>query len=292
MKNLEESRCGTIAIIGRPNVGKSTLLNKILGEKLTITSSKPQTTRHQILGIKTQTHTQAIYIDTPGIHPNTQRRLSRAMVRSAINALINVDIIGFVIEAQRWTVDDDAILERLKQQETPVLLIVNKIDKIKDKTQLLPFLQSCSKKMSFLAIVPVSAQKGKNIDELEKVIADALPIAEFTYSADQLTDRSSCFLAAEFIREKLMRCLYEELPYWLTVSIEQFNEQKKIIKISAIIWTERSSQKAIIIGKNGALLKKIGTEARRDMETCFGKKVYLALWVKVKAGWSEEEGSL
>ena len=292
MKDLEEIRCGTIAIVGRPNVGKSTLLNKILGEKLTITSSKPQTTRHQILGIKTQTNTQAIYIDTPGIHSNTQRRLSRAMVRSAINALINVDIIGFVIDVSRWTADDEAILERLRQQEHPVLLIVNKIDKLKNKSQLLPFLQSCSEKMSFLAIVPVSAQKGKNIDELEKVIAAALPIAEFAYPADQLTDRNSRFLAAEFIREKLMRCLYEELPYWLTVSIEQFNEQKKMIKISAIIWTERSSQKAIIIGKNGELLKKIGTEARIDMEDCFGKKVYLELWVKVKAGWSDEPGSL
>jgi GTPase len=291
MKNLAP-HCGTIAIIGRPNVGKSTLLNKILGEKLTITSSKPQTTRHQILGIKTEGNTQSIYIDTPGIHPNTQRRLSRAMVRSAINALVDIDMVGFVIEANRWTAEDDAILERLKQQECPVILIVNKIDKIKDKTRLLPFLQSCYEKMPFLAVVPVSAQKGKNVDELEKVISEALPIAEFIYPPDQLTDRSQRFLAAEFIREKLMRSLYEELPYWLTVSIEQFVEQKKIIKISAIIWTERSSQKAIIIGKNGELLKKVGTEARMDMETCFGKKVYLALWVKVKAGWSEEEGSL
>lgn len=292
MEKSEETHCGTIAIIGRPNVGKSTLLNKILGEKLTITSSKPQTTRHQILGIKTEGQTQSIYIDTPGIHPNTQRRLSRTMVRSAINALIDVDTIGFVIEANRWTAEDDAILERLKQQEHPVILIVNKIDKIKDKSRLLPFLQSCHEKMSFLAIVPVSAQKGINIDELEKVIAAALPIAEFIYPPDQFTDRSQRFLAAEFIREKLMRSLYEELPYWLTVSIEQFVEQKKIIKISAIIWTERSSQKAIIIGKSGELLKKVGTEARADMETCFGKKVYLELWVKVKAGWSEEEGNL
>jgi GTPase len=287
-----ETHCGTVTIIGRPNVGKSTLLNKILGEKLTITSPKPQTTRHQILGIKTEGQTQAIYIDTPGIHPNTQRRLSRAMVRSAINALIDVDIIGFVIEANRWTADDDAILERLKKQEKPVILMVNKIDKIKDKTRLLPFLQSCYEKMPFLAVVPVSGQKGQNMDELEKVIALALPVAEFIYPPDQFTDRSQRFLAAEFIREKLMRCLYEELPYWLTVSIEQFAEQKKIIKISAIIWTERSSQKAIIIGKNGELLKKVGTEARKDMEACFGKKVYLDLWVKVKAGWSEEEGSL
>lgn len=291
MKKLE-TQCGTIAIIGRPNVGKSTLLNKILGEKLTITSSKPQTTRHQILGIKTEKNTQFIYIDTPGIHQNTQRRLSRAMVRSAINALIDVNIIGFVIEANRWTTEDNAILDRLKQQEQPVILIVNKIDKIKDKNRLLPFLQSCQEKMDFLAIVPVSAQKGKNIAELEKVIGKALPIAEFIYSPDQSTDRSLRFIAAEFIREKLMRSLYEELPYWLTVSIEQFVEQKKIIKISAIIWTERSSQKAIIIGKKGELLKKIGTESRMDMETCFGKKVFLELWVKVKAGWSEEEGSL
>lgn len=291
MKNLA-SHCGTIAIIGRPNVGKSTLLNKILGEKLTITSSKPQTTRHQILGIKTEGNTQSIYIDTPGIHPNTQRRLSRTMVRSAINALEGVDIIGFVIEANRWTADDEAILERLKKQEHPVILIVNKIDKIKDKSRLLPFLQSCYEKIPFLAVVPVSAQKGKNMDELEKVIVAALPIAEFVYPADQFTDRSQRFLAAEFIREKLMRSLYEELPYWLTVSIEQFVEQKKIIKISAIIWTERSSQKAIIIGKNGELLKKVGTEARMDMETSFGKKVYLECWVKVKAGWSEEEGNL
>lgn len=287
-----ETHCGTIAIIGRPNVGKSTLLNKILGEKLTITSPKPQTTRHQILGIKTEARTQYIYIDTPGIHQNTQRRLSRAMVRSAINALIDVDIIGFVIEANRWTAEEDAILERLKKQKQPVILIVNKIDKIKDTNRLLPFLQSCYEKMVFLAVVPVSAQKGKNINELEKVIADALPIAEFVYPPDLFTDRSQRFLAAEFIREKLMRCLYEELPYWLTVSIEQFVEQKKIIKISAIIWTERSSQKAIIIGKKGELLKKVGTEARMDMEACFGKKVFLELWVKVKAGWSEEEGSL
>ena len=291
MKNLA-SHCGSVAIIGRPNVGKSTLLNKILGEKLTITSSKPQTTRHQILGIKTDTQTQSIYIDTPGIHQNTQRRLSRAMVRSAINALIDVDIIGFVVEANRWTAEEDAILERLKQQQQPVILIVNKIDKIKDKSRLITFFQSCYLKITFLAVVPVSAQKGKNIKELEKVIAEALPIAEFIYPPDQYTDRSQRFLAAEFIREKLMRSLYEELPYWLTVSIEQFVEQKKIIKISAIIWTERSSQKAIIIGKNGELLKKIGTEARMDMETCFDKKVYLELWVKVKAGWSEEEGSL
>ncbi len=291
MKN-QKTHCGTIAIIGRPNVGKSTLLNQILGEKLSITSAKPQTTRHQILGIKTEANTQAIYIDTPGLQQNIQDRLSRSMVRAAINALVDVDVIGFVLEAGRWTGEDEAILARLKQQKHPAVLIVNKVDKVKDKTRLLPYLQSCYEKMSFLAIVPVSAQKGDNIDELEKVIAQALPLAEFTYSKDITTDRHPRFLAAEFIREKLMRSLYEELPYGLTVSIEQFEEQKKIIKIAAIIWTGRPGQKIIIIGKKGELLKKVGTEARKDMEACFGKKIYLNLWVKIKTtGLEEEAGS-
>ena len=289
MENTQTTtRCGTIAIIGRPNVGKSTLLNKILGEKLSITSAKPQTTRHQILGIKTQENTQSIYLDTPGLHQQTERRLSREMVREAINALANVDVIGFVIEAGRWSSEDEAILERLKQQAHPVILIVNKVDKIKDKTRLLPFLQSCYGKMPFLAVVPLSAQKGDNVAELEKIIAKQLPVAEFVYPADQFTDRNQRFLAAEFIREKLMRALYKELPYWLTVVIEEFAEEAKLIKISAVILTERSGQKAIIIGKKGELLKKVGTEARLDMQRCFGKKVYLSLWVKVKAGWSEE----
>ncbi len=283
------TRCGTIAIIGRPNVGKSTLLNKILGEKLSITSAKPQTTRHQILGIKTQDTTQWIYIDTPGLHQKTERRLSREMVREAINALVNVDVIGFVIEAGRWSSEDQAILERLKQQALPVILLVNKVDKIKDKARLLPFLQSCYEKMPFLAVIPISAQKGDNIAELEKIIAEQLPLAEFIYPPEQFTDRNQRFLAAEFIREKLMRALYKELPYWLTVVIEEFVEEKKLIKISAIILTERPGQKAIIIGKKGELLKKVGSEARLDMQQCFGKKVYLNLWVKVKAGWSEEQ---
>ena len=290
MKN-QKTHCGTIAIIGRPNVGKSTLLNQILGEKISITSAKPQTTRQQILGIKTEANTQAIYIDTPGLHQNAQGRLSRSMVRAAINALVDVDVIGFVLEAGRWTGEDEAILERLKLQKHPVVLIVNKVDKVKDKTRLLPYLQSCYEKMPFLAIVPVSAQKGDNIDELEKVMANALPPAEFIYSKDMATDRSQRFLAAEFIREKLMRSLYEELPYGLTVSIEQFEEQKKIIKIAAIIWTERPGQKIIIIGKKGELLKKVGTEARKDMEACFAKKVYLNLWVKVNTACLEEEAS-
>jgi GTP-binding protein Era len=288
MENTQ-TYCGTIAIIGRPNVGKSTLLNKILGEKLSITSAKPQTTRQQILGVKTQQNTQWIYIDTPGLHQQAVQRLSRTMVREAINALTKVDVIGFVIEAGRWTSEDDAILQRLKQQQHPVILIVNKVDKIKDKARLLPFLQSCYEKMPFLAVIPLSAQQGDNVAVLEKTIAEQLPVAEFIYPTDQYTDRNQRFLAAEFVREKLMRSLYKELPYWLNVVIEEFIEEKKLIKISAVILTERPGQKAIIIGKKGELLKKVGTEARLDMEQCFGKKVYLNLWVKVKAGWSEED---
>lgn len=287
MKN-NQTRCGSIAIIGRPNVGKSTLLNKILEEKLSITSAKPQTTRQQILGIKTRENTQWIYIDTPGLHQSTSRRLNREMVRAAVSALAKVDVIGFVIEAGYWTSEDEAIVERLKQQEYPVILIVNKVDKIKDKTRLLPFLAKCAEKMSFLAMLPLSAQKGDNVAELEAVIAKQLPLGEFVYPVDQLTDRSQRFLAAEFIREKLMRALYKELPYWLTVVIEQYEESDKLIKINAIIWTERTGQKAIIIGKKGELLKKVGTGARLAMQQCFGKKIYLTLWVKVKAGWSED----
>lgn len=288
MANNQKTRCGTIAIIGRPNVGKSTLLNKILGEKLSITSAKPQTTRQQILGIKTRENTQWIYIDTPGLHQQTQRRLNREMVREAINALVAVDIIGFVIEACRWTAEDQAILERLKQQEHPVILIINKVDSIKDKTRLLPFLEACNEKMSFLALIPISAQKGYNVTALEESLAKQLPLAAFIYPCDQFTDRNQRFLASEFIREKLMRFLYKELPFWLTVVIEKFEEAKNVIKISALILTERPGQKAIIIGKKGELLKKVGIEARLDMERCFGKKVYLNLWVKVKPGWSEE----
>jgi GTPase len=288
MENTQiTTRCGTIAIIGRPNVGKSTLLNKILGEKLSITSAKPQTTRQQILGIKTEENTQWIYLDTPGLHQQTQRRLNREMVREAINALSNVNVIGFVIEAGRWTSEDEAILERLKRQEQPVILLVNKVDKIKDKTHLLPFLKICHEKMAFLAVLPISAQAGDNVGVVEKLMAEQLPLSAFIYPSDQRTDRNQPFLAAEFIREKLMRTLYKELPYGLSVVIEAFKEEKKLIKINALILTERPGQKAIIIGKKGELLKKVGTEARLDMQQFFGKKVCLHLWVKVKPGLSE-----
>jgi GTP-binding protein Era len=288
MQNSQPVRCGTIAIIGRPNVGKSTLLNKILGEKLSITSAKPQTTRQQIIGIKTRENIQWIYIDTPGLHQQTRRRLSREMVRDAMSALTKVDVIGFVVEAGRWTSEDEAILERLKRQAQPVVLILNKVDKIKDKTRLLPFLAACSEKMAFLAIIPLSAQKGDNVVELEKTVAERLPIADFSYPADQFTNHSQGFLVAEFIREKLIRALHKEIPYQLTVVIEQFEEQAKLIKINAVILAERPGQKAIIIGKKGALLKKIGTDARLDIQRCFGKKIYLNLWVKVKAESSKE----
>jgi GTPase len=277
------TRCGTIGIVGRPNVGKSTLLNKILGEKLSITSAKPQTTRQQILGIKTVGNTQWIYIDTPGLHQQTQQRLSRNLISEAMSAISCVDVIGFVVEAGRWLAEDDFILRHLKQQQQPIVLIVNKVDRIKDKALLLPYLQGCYEKMPFFAIIPLSAKRGDNVDALEKALALPLPVAEFIYPAGQITDLSQRFLATEFIREKLMRILYKELPYGFTVDIGEFTEQDKLIKIKAIIWIERESQKAIVIGKKGELLKKIGSEARLEMQRCFRKKVYLNLWVKVKA---------
>lgn len=288
----EMTRCGTVAIIGRPNVGKSTLLNSILGEKLSITSAKPQTTRQQILGIKTEGNTQTIYIDTPGLHQQSQNRLSRHLVRDAVNAVNEVNVIGFVVEAGRWTSEDQAILERLCGQNHPVILILNKVDKIKDKTRLLPYMKTCYEKMDFLAVIPLSAQKGDHIDVLEETIARHLPVAEFVYPNDQLSDRSQRFLAAEFVREKLMRYLYKEIPYGVSVMIEQFEEKKRMIHISAVILVTRLGQKAIIIGKGGEVLKKIGSQARLDMEACFKRKVYLNLWVKVQGKSGEEKNTL
>ncbi len=287
----EKTRCGTVAIVGRPNVGKSTLMNYILGEKLSITSAKPQTTRQQILGIKTEETTQTIYIDTPGLPQASKNRLQRSLVRDAINVVAEVDVVGFVIEAGRWTEADQTILERLREQNHPVILILNKVDRIKDKTRLLPFMKICAEKMNFLAMIPLSAQKGDNIGVLEETIAHHLPYAKFVYPRDQLSDRSQRFLAAEFIREKLMRALHKEIPYGVSVVIEQFEEKKRMIHIHAVILAARLGQKAIIIGKGGEVLKIIGSQARLDMEACFKKKVYLNLWVKVQGKGGEEKNS-
>lgn len=287
-----EYRTGYIAIVGRPNVGKSTLLNKILGLHLSITSRKPQTTRHRILGIKTTADFQAIYIDTPGLHKGYKGAIHKYMNQEATNALNDVDVVVFLLDGMQWTEEDDYVLKNVKRAGVTTILALNKVDLIKDKDRLLPYLEKVSQKMDFAEVVPISANKGSNVEALEAKIASSLHNSPAYYDEEQLTDKSDRFLAAELIREQLMRLLGQELPYSVAVEIEAFEEQPKIIKISALVWTERKNQKSIIIGQNGQQLKEIGKMARLSMERLFNKKVYLKLWVKVKEGWSNDERAL
>lgn len=293
MNKLKENfRCGYVSLIGRPNVGKSTLMNYVLGQKISITSHRPQTTRHRILGIKTTDSVQIVYVDTPGIHDNETKAMNRYMNRTAGASFKDVDVIVLLVEAMRWTDEDELVIKRLAHITTPVILAVNKVDLIKKKDQLLPFIEKIKNKYDFKDIIPLSAIKGDNIEGFEKLISDYLPESEAFYSEDQITDRSSRFMASEIIREKLMRNLAQELPYNLTVEIEKFTADSKLLDIAAVIWVERDNQKAIIIGKKGDKLKSIGTKARIDMEKMFQQKVFLQLWVKVKSGWSDDERAL
>lgn len=289
MVESKHFRCGFAAIIGRPNVGKSTLLNCIVGQKITITSSRPQTTRHKILGIKTLPAGQIVYVDTPGLHRGGKSAINRYMNRTAKTAMIDVDVVVWVIEALRWTEGEQDILTGLAKTAAPVILAVNKVDKIDDKGALLPFLQEVAQKRVFAAIVPLSARGGDNVDRLEAEVLALLPEGAALFPEDQVTDRSERFLAAELVREKLMRRLGEELPYAVTVQIEEFSEQNGVLHIHAVIWVEKESQKSIVIGKGGAMLKELGRRARVSMEQVFGAKVFLKTWVRVKESWSEDE---
>lgn len=288
----KDPRCGYVALIGRPNVGKSTLLNRILGQKISITSRRPQTTRHRVLGIKTEAPVQTIYVDTPGIHAYNGRAINRHMNRAASSALQDVDVVVFLVEGLRWTEDDDLVLEKLTNLECPVILAVNKIDLLDSKEALLPGLQALAERRVFHQIIPLSAQKGDNIQALEATISALLPVAPMMFPDDQVTDRSVRFLAAELVREKLFRMLGKELPYGLTVEIEQFRSEATITHIHALIWVDRKSQKHIVIGKQGRVLKEVGQQARRDIEEMIEKKVNLKLWVKVKEGWADDERAL
>jgi GTPase len=288
----KQYRCGYVAIIGRPNVGKSTLLNNILGLKLSITSRKPQTTRHQILGVKSIDEGQFIYVDTPGIHRGEEKAINRYMNKAATSVIHDVDVLLFLVQALKWTDEDQMVLDKLEHVDAPVVLVVNKTDKVEDKNELLPFLQSMNEKYSFSNIVPASAKKGTNLDELEKIVLDLLPENAAFFDKEQYTDRSIRFLAAEIIREKLIRELGKELPYQTTVEIEKYTEKEKLTEIHALILVETKGQKNIIIGNKGARLKSIGTKARKDMERLIDQKVFLQLWVKVKAGWSDSESAL
>ena len=273
-------------------MGKSTLLNHLLGQKLSITSRKPQTTRQHLLGIKTTETEQIIYVDTPGIHENARRAINRYMNRTAFSALDSVNVIIFLVEALQWTSEDELVLKRIKDSGIPAILAINKVDKLEDKNALLPFIQELSGKMEFIEIIPISATKGINLSQLEACVREHLDISEAFYPEDQITDRSQRYLAAELVREKLMRMLGQELPYDLTVEIEKFKEEKARLRIHALIWVERNNQKAIVIGDKGSRLKNVGTQARQDMEKLFHKKVFLELWVKVKEGWSDDERAL
>ncbi|MCU7833959.1 MAG: GTPase Era [gamma proteobacterium symbiont of Taylorina sp.] len=285
-------RSGYVAIIGRPNVGKSTLLNNILGHHLSITSKKPQTTRHRLLGIKTTATAQTVYIDTPGLHQNQKGAIHRYMNREAMTTLQDVDVIIFVVDRLKITAEDEYAIDLLEKCRQTIILVVNKVDKIKDKELLLPFMEQLSQRLNFAHVLPVSATKGSNVDELEKQIESHLNFSVPYFPEEQITDKSDRFLSAELIREKIMRLLGQEIPYAVAVEVEAFEEDDSIIKISAIIWVERSNQKGIVIGHKGQQLKEIGKQARISMEALYDKKVFVKLWVKVKDGWSDDERAL
>lgn len=285
-------RCGNVAIVGRPNVGKSTLLNHLLGQKLSITSRKPQTTRHNLLGIVTEGDTQIMFVDTPGLHQGQDKALNRFMNRTATNAYKDVDLVLFVVDREHWTEEDQWIASRLAGSATPVVLAVNKIDQIDDKERLLPHLQTLSEKVQCEHVIPISALRNNNLERLLSLVKDYLPEGEFFFPADQITDKSSRFLAAEIVREKITRQLGDELPYQMTVEIEEFSFDENILHIGALILVERKGQKQILIGTKGERIKQIGQQARQDMETLFDNKVMLKTWVKVKSGWSDDERAL
>ncbi len=287
-----DSRCGFVAIVGRPNVGKSTLLNHILGQKLSITSRKPQTTRHQVLGIKTEGPVQAIYVDTPGMHEEEPRAINRYMNRAATSALKDVDVAVFVVDQMAWTTADEMVLEKLSSLKCPVILAVNKVDRIENREALLPHLDMLSRKRDFAEMIPLSALKGMNLAPLEEAVGRFLPQSVHFYPDDQITDRSERFMASEMVREKITRQLGAELPYSVAVEIEEFRKDGKTLHISALILVEREGQKKIMIGDKGERLRRIGQEARADMERLFDSKVMLRLWVKVKRGWADSDRAL
>ena len=282
-------KTGYVALIGRPNVGKSTLLNRLLWQKLSIVSRKPQTTRHRILGIKTTDAYQAIYVDTPGIHQGESRALNRYLNKAAATALVGVDVVVWLIDGKGFRRDDALVFEKLRTVKAPVILAINKIDKVRDKKTLLPLIAEARQRHPFAEIVPISALAGDNVEALEQAIVERLPEGPPIYPEDQITDKPERFFAAEIIREKLLYYLGDEIPHRLTVEIDQFREEERLTAIYAVIWVERESQKPIVIGRKGELLKKVGQQARLELEDFLGRKVYLNLWVKVKKGWSDDE---
>jgi len=288
----KSGRCGYVAIVGRPNVGKSTLLNHMLGQKVSITSRKPQTTRNNVQGIKTENGHQIVFVDTPGLHKTETRAINRYMNQAASSAIKDVDVVVFLVDRLVWTEEDDMVAQRLDHLQVPLILAINKVDKIEQKDTLLPHLQKLGERFPKAEIIPLSALRNTNLDRLESLIIERLPEGVHLFPEDQLTDRSSRFMAAEMVREKITRQLGDELPYQMAVEIEEFKDDGKTLHISALILVERDGQKRILIGDKGERIKNIGQQARVDMEKLFEQKVMLKLWVKIKSGWSDDRRAL
>jgi GTP-binding protein Era len=287
--------CGMVAIVGRPNVGKSTLLNKLLGQKVIITSKKPHTTRHRIMGIHTNGPSQIVFIDTPGLHIEEKRAINRLMNRAAASSLADVAMVIFVVDGMTWTADDEMVLQKIQHRndDRKIILAINKVDNIKDKESLFPYLTELAKKFDFDEILPISATKGTNVQRILDMARESLPAAPFYFPEDYVTDRSQRFMASEIVREKLMRFLGDELPYDATVEIEQFKMMENgVYQINALILVEREGQKRMVIGNKGERIRTIATQARLDMEKLFDNKVFLEVWVKVKSGWADDERAL
>jgi len=286
-------RCGHVVIVGRPNTGKSTLLNTLVGQKISITSRKPQTTRQHLLGINNTADAQILYTDTPGVQSASGDAMSRHMNREALNTLADVDVVIFVIEALNWTSMDEVVISHLSNLDNPtIILAINKVDRTANKADLFPFIEQMKNKLAFAEIIPICARVKKDVDRLQQAIINYLPHRAPEYPRDQITNRSSRYLAAEFMREKLMEHLGDEIPYKLAVTIDRFKEEGKNIHIDATIWVEKEGQKKIIIGKDGAMLKRTGQLARKEMQQLFGQKVCLKTWVKVRRKWTDDETAL
>lgn len=292
MSDKPVTRCGYVAIVGRPNVGKSTLLNHMLGQKVSITSRKPQTTRNNVTGIKTDGANQIIFVDTPGLHKHEPRAINRYMNRAAGAAMKDVDLVLFVVDRLVWSEEDELVARQLENSRSTIILVVNKIDMIEDKNQLLPHLQSLSERLGVAEIIPLSALRGTNLDRLETIILKYIPEGMHMFDEDQFTDRSARFMVAEIVREKITRQLGDELPHQMAVEIEQYEQQGNILHIGAVILVEREGQKRILIGNKGDRIKQIGQQARLDMEKLLDTKIMLNLWVKVKSGWSDDDRAL
>lgn len=289
---MSEHRCGLVAVVGRPNVGKSTLINAIMGRKVSIVTAKPQTTRHRILAVHSTAQAQVIFVDTPGLHRKADRAMNKLMNRTAANALADADVVLFVSDATRWTGEDDDVLRRLQKLRTPVIAVLNKVDKVHPKEKLLDAIALMSARLDFAEIIPLSALKKDKLDQLMRLLPTYLPKSPPLFPADMHTDRSAEFHAAEVIREKLTLMLHQELPYGLTVQVERYIEEQGGLAINAVIWVERDSQKGIVVGKNGSVLKRVGRAARLELREQLGRNVHLELWVKVKSNWADNEQDL